>query len=161
MNKKALSPIVATVILIAFAIALGLVVMSWGKSYIEEKAEFVAGPSDISACGYVELDIIKVGGEERVCYNPAQGIIEVFVENGPEIKVDDLQVRIIGSRGIKTLSQILKAPLEKAVSAQLRFNYPADVGDVQQIKITPVLDQKPEPVFCSNQAVVSEDIKQC
>ncbi|MFC1728027.1 archaellin/type IV pilin N-terminal domain-containing protein [Nanoarchaeota archaeon] len=36
MNKKALSPLVATLLLVVFAIALGSVVMSWGKAYVEQ-----------------------------------------------------------------------------------------------------------------------------
>lgn len=36
MNKKALSPLVATLLLVIFAIALGSVVMSWGKEYVEQ-----------------------------------------------------------------------------------------------------------------------------
>lgn len=35
MNKKAVSPLVATILLIVFALALGTVVMNWGKVYIE------------------------------------------------------------------------------------------------------------------------------
>lgn len=38
MNKKALSPLVATLLLVIFAIALGSVVMSWGKEYVEQAA---------------------------------------------------------------------------------------------------------------------------
>ena len=161
MDKRAISPLVATILLIAFAIALGLVVMNWGRSYIEEKAEFTAGPRDVSACNLVELSIIKVGGKDRICYNPSSHTIELFLENGPEIEVDDLQVRIVGSTGIKTLDSVLEKPLERAVSAQVLFNYPSGIGDVQQVKLTPVLDVGAEPVFCTNKAVVSEEVGQC
>jgi len=43
MNRKALSPLVATILLIAFAITLGAVIMSVGKSYVVEM------PSEVSA----------------------------------------------------------------------------------------------------------------
>lgn len=36
-KKKSISPLVATIILLAFAVALGSVVMSWGKGLIESK----------------------------------------------------------------------------------------------------------------------------
>jgi len=36
MNKRAISPLVATILLLAFAIALGSVVMAWGKGLIEK-----------------------------------------------------------------------------------------------------------------------------
>ena len=36
MNNRAISPLVATILLLAFAIALGSVVMAWGKGLIEK-----------------------------------------------------------------------------------------------------------------------------
>jgi flagellin-like protein len=35
-NKKAVSPLIATVLLIAFAVALGAIVMNWGESFVRE-----------------------------------------------------------------------------------------------------------------------------
>jgi len=39
MNKKAISPLIATILLLAFAIALGSAVMAWGKGLIEKSAD--------------------------------------------------------------------------------------------------------------------------
>lgn len=39
MNKKGLSPLVATVLLVVFALIIGTITMSWGKSYVEGMAE--------------------------------------------------------------------------------------------------------------------------
>lgn len=36
MNKKALSPLMATLLLVAFAIVVGAITMNWGKSYVEK-----------------------------------------------------------------------------------------------------------------------------
>ena len=38
-SKKAISPLVATILLLAFAVALGSVVMSWGKGLIEKASQ--------------------------------------------------------------------------------------------------------------------------
>lgn len=35
MNKKGLSPLVATALLVVFALIIGTITMSWGKSYVE------------------------------------------------------------------------------------------------------------------------------
>jgi len=158
MNKRGISPLIATILLIAFAIALGLVVMNWGKSYIEEKAEFSAGATDSSGCGLVELSVIKVAGRDKICYNPNDNSIEVFFENGADAKITDLQVRVIGGQGIKTLDSVLDKPIEQSVSAQVRFNYPSGLGDVQQLKMTPVIG---DGVACAKQSVLSEGMIQC
>ena len=36
MNKKALSPLQSTVILVVVSIIIGIIVMSWGRSYVEK-----------------------------------------------------------------------------------------------------------------------------
>ena len=52
-QKRALTPLVATVLLVAFSVGLGALVMSWGEDYISEKAEFVQGTAEIKSgfCG--------------------------------------------------------------------------------------------------------------
>ena len=160
MNKKAISPLIATILLIAFAIALGLVVMNWGKSYIEEKAEFTAGPSDSSACNLVSFSIIKVGGQPKICFNPETLSVEVFIENGPDRAIDNMDIRIVGN-SIETISSVIPNPIAELVSAQIKFNYPASVGLVQQVKLTPVLILEEGMVQCTSQAVVAENIKPC
>lgn len=39
MNKKGISPLVATGLLLIFALIIGTITMSWGKNYIEGIAE--------------------------------------------------------------------------------------------------------------------------
>lgn len=36
MNKKALSPLIATIILVVFSLIVGTLTMNWGKSYVEK-----------------------------------------------------------------------------------------------------------------------------
>jgi flagellin-like protein len=43
MNRRAISPLIATVFLIAFAVALGAVIMSLGKTYVESIPASAAG----------------------------------------------------------------------------------------------------------------------
>ena len=39
MNKKAISPLIATILLVVFALVLGAITMSWGKGYVERVGE--------------------------------------------------------------------------------------------------------------------------
>jgi len=36
MNKRALSPLVATILLVIFSLAIGTITMNWGKNYVEK-----------------------------------------------------------------------------------------------------------------------------
>lgn len=160
MNKRAISPLIATILLIAFAIALGLVVMNWGKSYIEEKAEFTVGPQDLSACNLIQLEFIQVGGENKICFNSDTLIVEAFLENGPDRAIDNFDVRVIGNT-IETISSVLQAPIGEGVSAQVKFNYPESIGLVQQVRITPIVNIEGGPIPCQSQAISADHIKPC
>ncbi|MFC2136176.1 archaellin/type IV pilin N-terminal domain-containing protein [Bacteroidota bacterium] len=47
MNKRGLSPIIATVLLIAFAVAIGAMIMSWTAGIVKESPECKDLPEDI------------------------------------------------------------------------------------------------------------------
>ena len=81
-NKRGISPLFATILLIAFSIALGAVVMSWGEAYIEEKAEFAKGVQEVSrGCNNVFFSILSVKATPQICQKG--NTIEVFLDNGP------------------------------------------------------------------------------
>ena len=39
MNRKALSPLIATILLVVFALVIGTVTMNWGRAYVENIEE--------------------------------------------------------------------------------------------------------------------------
>ncbi|MDD3263920.1 MAG: hypothetical protein PHT94_03415, partial [Candidatus Nanoarchaeia archaeon] len=47
MSKKSVSPLIATVLLIAFTVAIGSVVMNWGTTYIKSEQESATSTSDV------------------------------------------------------------------------------------------------------------------
>src|SRR3989338_5405981 len=55
MNKKAVSPLIATVLLIAFAVSLGAVLLTYMTS--------------LGECGGVSIEIPTVDDEPQICYN--------------------------------------------------------------------------------------------
>lgn len=63
-SKKGLSPLIATVLLIAFAVALGVMVMNWGKSAAEGK------PGETPACQMVKFDPCSIDSQSLLCVNP-------------------------------------------------------------------------------------------
>jgi flagellin-like protein len=58
MNKKGVSPLIATVLLIAFAVALGAIVMNWGRGYVEDTQSFARSTSEsqLICSSAVDLD---------------------------------------------------------------------------------------------------------
>ena len=66
MNKRAVSPLVATGLLIVFAIVIGVIVMNLSKSYVEQIAdeEEVIEETEVGGCNPLQiLQISYADGE--------------------------------------------------------------------------------------------------
>lgn len=158
-SKKGISPLIATILLIAFSIALGAVVMSWGEAYVEDKAEFVQGVQEAgTGCANAKLSIISVAGQPQICYK--QNLIEVLVDNGPLVDVSDIHVRVAGSSDVYVRESILDEPLKRGSSRKIVFVV-ADVGAIKQIKLTPQIFVGNTLAMCSQGTVVVENINPC
>lgn len=73
-TKKGVSPLIATVLLIAFAVSLGAVIMNLGIN--------LASP-----CDSAQIKFFENRGEPKVCYNAQTNTIEVTITNiGADIK---------------------------------------------------------------------------
>jgi len=161
LSKKAISPLVATIILIVFSIGLGAVVMSFGETYIEDSADFAKGVSELEqGCEDVELEIISVKGAAQVCSK--NGKVEVFLEGGNYVDIQGIQANLIGADGVDIKTNILKSPLAKTQAQKIAFSYDsASVGELLQIKLTPLLGETDARTVCSDKALVLEDLGAC
>lgn len=57
MNKKAISPLIATILLVLFALVLGVITMNWGKSYVESVEEETPVSTVESLSGALIIDV--------------------------------------------------------------------------------------------------------
>lgn len=160
-SRKGITPLVATVLLVAFSIGLGAIVMSWGEDYIEEKAEFVQGTAEIkSACDMANINVIKIGGQPQACIK--DGNIRIWIDNGPEVDLTNIHARIAGTTGIGVVDNILFNPLERGNAAQALIPYEQDkVGEVRQVKLTPKIWTGQKMALCSQAAIKVENFTPC
>jgi hypothetical protein len=156
MNKKGISPLVSTVILIVLAIGIGIIVMNWGRAQLE------AG----SKCAVdTEMQFIKLNNVPQVCYSGSgeNGFVKFIVENGANIDIGAVQIRIIGSKNVYNY-EVPDSAMEKGFTIQKIVPYNFDLfGDVKQIRITPKVVVYPgEPsLSCPEQSIILEDIGEC
>jgi flagellin-like protein len=159
-NKKAVSPLVATILLVAFSVGLGALVMSWGEDYIEEQASFVQGGSEVkTGCDAVDLGLIKIGGVPQVC--KTSNTIELWLDNGPNIDLSDLHVRIAGFNDIDVYDSTLTEPLLKENSEKVTVSYNPDIGRILQVKLTPKIFEAGQLVSCTQKAITIEQLPLC
>ncbi len=160
IGKKGISPLVATVLLVAFSVALGALVMSWGQDYIAEKAAFVQGKEEVkTGCDLASLNIINIGGVPQICIKDSNQI-QVWFDNGPDMDISNINAKIIGNEGINVNEGILKTPLLKENAVKTEF-YFENIGDILQVKFTPKVYLIDRTYFCSGQTIEVEDIPSC
>lgn len=134
--------------------------MSWGEEYIEEKAEFVQGASEIkSGCDAASISIIKIGGQNQACIGP-EGI-QLWIDNGPDVELYNIHARIAGSGGIDVIEDILSEPLLKANAAKTTVPFSRTIAPVLQVKLTPKIWTGNEIVMCPQSAVKLERLPAC
>jgi flagellin-like protein len=159
MDKRGVSPLVATILLIALSVALGAAVMSWGEDYIEEKAEFVQGVQEtITTCDVVAFSVIRVGGVQQFCQE--DGLIKGLIDNGPDADIQDFHARVVAENGLYVEESVLQQPLPRGSATPISFEA-GEVGLVRQVKITPKIMSGGKETMCSKQALLVENVLPC
>ena len=104
MNKRGIAPLVATLLLISFAISLGVVIMNFGRAQVELEAQCAID---------IGLRLAEIGGKEDICFNQGKSEIRFTIENGVNIDVEGLIVNIIGTEKADTF-ELNDAKMSKA-----------------------------------------------
>ena len=152
MNKRGISPIIATLLLISFAVAFGDVIMSFGRAQVELEAQCPIN---------VGLKLAVVGGVEEVCYNAAKKDFSFTIENGVNIKVEGLIVNIIGTQKAETF-ELNDAKIAKAGTYIGHVTYNSAIsGTIRQVKISPKVVMYDEEQICIEKALILESVKGC
>lgn len=125
-NKKGVSPVVATVLLIAIVIVLAIIIFLWASSFFEERAEKF-GKSEDQACSEVILD----------AYYNSDGTLDVT--NKGNIPVYGLKVEVI-EKGESEMKDYSGKAINEGESIVIGDDENLDIGeDVERLKIIPIL----------------------
>ena len=150
MDKRGIAPLVATLLLISFAVALGVVIMNFGRAQVELEAQCAID---------VGMKLAVIGGGEDICSDGKE--IRFTMENGVNINVEGLLISIIGTQKAETF-EINDAKMGKAGSYIGKVQYDVSAsGDVRQIKISPKVLLYDEEQICIEKAVIVEGVKGC
>ena len=159
-SRKGITPLVATVLLVAFSVGLGALVMSWGEEYIEAKAEFVQGTGEIrSECDLAKIDVIRISGLKQACI--ASEGVRVWLDSGPDIDIANIHARIAGVNGVDVQENILSTPLLKANAVQALIPINPAIAPVLQVKLTPKVWTGSAMSLCSQNAIEIERMNAC
>src|SRR3989338_3985396 len=156
-SKKGVSPLIATVLLIAFAVALGSVVMNWGLNLDLAKA------SDV--CAGIEIKIRNVGSSEA-CFGGigSNGYINFIIYNLGSSDINGIAIWMIGEKGTKLFDldniQIKKDSLYEKDDKEVSYDF-STYGSIKQVQFIPKIRQDQSTEICPKNAIVAKSINQC
>lgn len=149
-GKKGMSPLIITILLIALAVSLGAMIMSWSSG---------AANSPELTCSDAKLEVQVAFGQELLCYNEADGKLRVIVRNTGSNIIDSLTFRRITldfkTRDIKLPNSYLG--LGKVYESEISFQMEEKV----HVEIIPSVIVDGEELLCNDQAIVRDSIPPC
>lgn len=148
MGKKGLSPMVSTVIMLVFAIGLGGLVITWGKSNLE-----VGG----KGCASASLGIVSVGGKPLICSTGKS--LQATISNDGSTPIAYIKLSLIGSQ--ETYSVRLSQPISPGDAAKASFLIPETFGKIQKALFTPVILAEETELACPKFGAAIESIGDC
>lgn len=144
MFKKAMSPIIATVLLIAFAVSLGVVIMN------------ISVNVSITGCADVEISILRVGSDPRICFDSQTNTIQYTIVN----ERNPISGFRIGAIGVGTEEKTISERINTQSNFVGTFAL-SDPRNARTITITPQITEGLEPRYCSDKRLVIEQIPLC
>lgn len=175
-SKRGVSPLIATVLLIAFAVALGAVVMNWGRGYVEDTAQVARQKSDaeVKCSTDVDIDFVTIDNVPQVCFNTSDSLnvggaagndtLFFILENRKDTVIERLQARVIGSGSKVPIVRDLgnHSKLLGAEAKLFNVSYPESIGTPpSQLRIVPVIKSAGQEVVCAANGRSAIEIKDC
>ena len=143
LNKKALSPLIATMLLLSVSLALGAIVMNWGRNYVAD--EQLNAPNGDRLCEqYVSLRLVRMAEKPLICHTDNR--LSFIIENLGVKSISKMQVSVLGSDDVFSAS--VTDALEPAAITKITIpNVPA-LGTIQEVYIRPVIKHEGADIVC-------------
>ncbi len=154
-NRKGMSPLIATVLLIAFAVALGAMIMNWSADI--ETQQQVAPSTTTSPCDQVHISLNEVFGKKIFCY--ADGVIRFNIVNDGSTGINGLQVRTVDAQ----LKEVKQDIPDSAVAVGDTFQYelPFSKSGKIHVELVPKVVVNNEVSFCVDKKIVRDILPDC
>ena len=144
-KKRGVSPLIATVLLIAFAVSLGAVVINLGLNLFGDP------------CKDKTIEILTIAGAPRVCHIPSTKTISMTIVNSGKDPLDGFKISVVGNVAYNEDIPEKFQSLEKKV-----ISYPAsDITRIDLISIIPYYEDQGEIKYCAQNEKDYTNIANC
>ena len=146
-TKKGISPLIATVLLVGFVIAIAALLWMWWGNIVKEQAEKTAAQSQGKMVCSSEVGFSVT---DASCYNSTH--ILLYLENKGITKIDDFRIQISGAnqQGTVTLSDSLEKTESKQTSVPANQS---SFGAITKVTVMPIVIRQSSPITCKDQAI--------
>lgn len=149
LDKKGASPLVVTIILIAFAVALGTMIMNLGSTKLNLKP----------TCDNVELKFEQAFGEDTICYEEDTLKLRVVMTNSGKADIKSLKFRHIKSNFRPTEFPLSDSSLEPGEIYDVEIGY--ELTTKTHIEFIPVIAGENGDETCADKALIVDSLKAC
>lgn len=156
LQKKGVSPLIATVLLISFAVALGAVVMNWGRNID------IIKPDD--KCAGAEIKVRKTNYEVCFAGLGSGAYINFIIDNTGSVDIDGLGIWIVGTKGTKFHDfdniKIKKGELLDIKDKSINYDFNT-YGDIKHVQFIPKIKSNDAIDICPKNAIKADLIDVC
>jgi len=146
-DKKAVSPLIATVLLVMIVVSIGAAVMLVLKGITEENMEASDETVGQLSCGSdVGLEVVQIEKSNQICLET--DTLSTIVRNTGSKDIVSLKFSAIGTGGVHNNDTMIT--LSGGDARLVNFSFPAAIGSIKQIKISVAFILMPQNkiVYC-------------
>ena len=164
-SKKAVSPLIAAVLLIVVVVGIGSVVVGIVRNLVTENQATMSERDDMITCSRdVVIDVLQVNEDLQIC--KGSNYVYAIVENTGGVDIQDFQLVIFATSGMYLNDSISASNVFTKGEIQ-EFNGTfsgISASDIEQIKLIPKLkgtSGQQEYNVCFDVAIKYEDVVDC
>jgi flagellin-like protein len=153
--RKAMSPLIATVLLIAFAVALGAMIMNWSSDDVLPKDP--DQPSTSTPCAQVAIELGEAFGSPLFCFE--EGVVKFNVVNTGQKEIDGMQLRTIDT-DLK-LAELDVDESGIAIGGTFLGQIPVTIEGKVHAELVPYVIEGGKRQYCIKQKIVHDSLPAC
>ena len=154
MSKRGIAPLIATILIVGFTIALGAVVITWGGTFVRnlQQSTEKTAIKQINCFADMQIDI------RSACFGGDS--IRILINNLGGYNITSFNARINGENGSQ--SAISSSGLDAYQLGSVTVNFDRNItGNPTKIEVSPIIMVEGEEAVCSNTLDKETNFKVC
>jgi len=171
LYKKAVSPIIAMVLLIALAVSISAMVIVWANSFTRDTTQYVESRSNIQRSCTMDASLSywkATDGKDDICYKELADSIFIRFKllNTGDVPITALLMTVINESGdgktvVINASNYSFFPLQKGYTHEFNVTYSDISGRPVQFKIYPYVYQSESDIVCTDAVLEKDYLVEC